>query len=577
MQRANCHFQNHKEKTMNRFLCKCKFEFNATLKKSVTLSGRVRHLLACGLVVGQLVGATYAQGGLPVWGTDQVPECTEYLPKRDSKGLCHVTIKIPEIKPGTNPANAAPTHSDITLRPNVAAGVILRDASPLMSCTLGTTPAALTRDPSTSITTVISTLATLGLPGGGLALQPNLLDANVAPPPPPPLPTEEHAKKAAENIVAELKQLQDDSRKPADNYQQALADYQKARATVLKDWEYHYASDDDFSDAATEMYNDLSEALADPLPSADNFKDLNKSAEQIEKELESFTKTYKDDESQSWYKYAESQLTAAKTSFKSLMSTIMPQVQFLNDLQALLKPAFTWLNAKSTPPGSGIFTPDPQNPWTTIYLPMSRFAQKQVTEAISCKDVASKDPAFNTVTFTAYYEPAASWDFSAAAFLSLLPGRQLGTYTQSQPAGTTTAGPSILAATTQSSHQFIPGAVFELHPGPMNFRCPWAADWPSRAREGTGYHPWGYVCSIGPAVGFLVNANSGTTQAEFFEGISFGIHRLAILVGNHTGRFEEFADGYALGQSAPAGTMPATTRRWTNHPAIGISYRIPIR
>lgn len=78
---------------------------------------------------------------------------------------------------------------------------------------------------------------------------------------------------------------------PADDYQQALTDYQKARATVLKYWEYNYASDDDFSDAATEMYNDLSEALADPLPSADNFKDLNKSAEQIEKELESFTKT----------------------------------------------------------------------------------------------------------------------------------------------------------------------------------------------------------------------------------------------------------------------------------------------
>jgi len=78
-----------------------------------------------------------------------------------------------------------------------------------------------------------------------------------------------------------------------------------------------------------------------------------------------------------------------------------------------------------------------------------------VTEAISCKDAASKDPACDAITFTAYYEPAASWDFSAAAFLSLLPGRQLGTYTQSQPSGTTTAGPSILAATTQSSHQFI--------------------------------------------------------------------------------------------------------------------------
>jgi len=558
---------------MNRFLCKCKFESNATLKKSVTLGGRVGHLLACALVVGQLIGAAYAQD----WKSNAVPECKEYL----SKGVCHVTITIPEITPGPNQAKPAPTHADITLRPNVVAGVILRNASPLMSCTLTASPAVLTRDPSTSITTFISTLATLGLPGGALAAAPALAELQLnslselsvqrmqqLPP---------GAAADAKEIDAKETEADAALRKPQPAYDKALTDYRQARDTMLADWSYSYPSDDAFAANATQMYRALSTALSDPLPSGDDLKALSKSVDEIEKQLKSFHAHYNDSASQSWYETAEARLSAIKLQLANLQTGLPPNIQFLTDLQTLLKPAFTWLNAKSTPPGSGTFTPNPNNPWTTIYLPMSRYAQKQVTEAITCKDAASKDPAFDIITFTAYYEPAASWDFSAAAFLSLLPGRQLGTYTQSQPAGTTTAGPSILAATTQSSHQFIPGAVFELHPGPMNFRCPWAKDWPTTGKAGTGYHPWGYVCSIGPAVGFLVNANSGTTQAEFFEGISFGIHRLAILVGNHTGRFEEFADGYALGQSVPAGAVPATTRRWTNHPAVGISYRIPIR
>jgi hypothetical protein len=343
-------------------------------------------------------------------------------------------------------------------------------------------------------------------------------------------------------------------------------------------WKYSYPDDAAFATAAASMFRDLRKALEDQLPSKDDLKPVSQSVELDAKALDSFKSKYADasgqfhpadchgntscdHDFQSWYDSKQSDLS----NLKSELTVLPVQVQFLTDLQGVTKPAFTWLNSISTPPGSGVFRPDAAHPWTTIYLPMSVYAQKQVTETITCKDAATQAQAFDAITFTAYYESAASWDLSAAAFISLVPGRQVGVVSGPLP-----TAPSILAVTSQSSIQFIPGAVFEIHPSHLNFRCPWA-------RDGTGYHPWGYVCSIGPAGGFLVNPNNGTAAAEFFEGISFGIHRLAILNGNHTGRYQEFGDGYQVGQTVPTGTVPPTMRRWTNHPAIGISYRIPIR
>ena len=202
---------------------------------------------------------------------------------------------------------------------------------------------------------------------------------------------------------------------------------------------------------------------------------------------------------------------------------------------------------------------------------MTPYAQKQVIETVTCKDVASQTQVFDNITFTAYYERNPSWDLSAGAVISLLPGRQVGAVS-GPVSGTPPASPTILGITSRSAVQFVPAAIFEFHPSSlhMNFKCPWAED-------GTGDHPWGYVCSLGPAVGFLVNPNNGTTSAEFFEGISFGVHRLSFLIGNHTGRFQEFGEGFQVGQTVPSGTTPPTVRRWTNHPAFGVTYRIPIR
>jgi hypothetical protein len=48
------------------------------------------------------------------------------------------------------------------------------------------------------------------------------------------------------------------------------------------------------------------------------------------------------------------------------------------------------------------------------------------------------------------------------------------------------------------------------------------------------------------------------------------------LAGLHNGRFQTFTDGYYVGEEVPMGTTPRTERAWTNHLALGISYRIPL-
>jgi len=73
-----------------------------------------------------------------------------------------------------------------------------------------------------------------------------------------------------------------------------------------------------------------------------------------------------------------------------------------------------------------------------------------------------------------------------------------------------------------------------------------------------------------------VNPNNGSTTAEFFEGASLGIHRVALFVGVHNGRSQEFGEGYSVGQTLPPGVSvtPPTTLLWKNAVAFGISYRI---
>jgi hypothetical protein len=143
--------------------------------------------------------------------------------------------------------------------------------------------------------------------------------------------------------------------------------------------------------------------------------------------------------------------------------------------------------------------------------------------------------------------------------------------------------------------QFVPGVFIDWHP--LNFKLPGvhdparkpckASDDPAKScppvaiptwmSENAPRHPFGYVGSLGLAGGFLVNPNNGTVQAEFFEGISFGIQRFVFLIGNHTGRSQNLTGGYYVGEQVSPGITPTTARNWSNALAFGITYRIPLR
>jgi len=222
---------------------------------------------------------------------------------------------------------------------------------------------------------------------------------------------------------------------------------------------------------------------------------------------------------------------------------------------------------------------DTSKPLTVNELAMDRFRQKSVSETITCKDAVTQAQPFPTMTFTAYYENTPTFDISAGAIMSLTPGRQVGVVSSPILAtgpvpimsGSTLCVPSsspaaCLGVTSRSAVQFMPAAFFEWH---KNWKWPGVAN-------GDAYHPFGYVGSFGPAFGISVNPNNGTASAEFFEGVSLGIQRISILAGLHNGRFQTFTDGYYVGEEVPMGTTPRTERAWTNHLALGISYRIPL-
>ena len=96
----------------------------------------------------------------------------------------------------------------------------------------------------------------------------------------------------------------------------------------------------------------------------------------------------------------------------------------------------------------------------------------------------------------------------------------------------TGCGPSTtLTYKVRSAYQFIPTVLAEWRWA--NFHCPWA-------HNGTPWHPFGYVCSVGVAGGPAINPNNGGPAAEVFGGRSVGIQRFSILIGAHHGRYQEY-------------------------------------
>jgi hypothetical protein len=226
-------------------------------------------------------------------------------------------------------------------------------------------------------------------------------------------------------------------------------------------------------------------------------------------------------------------------------------------------------------------------------LPIAVYPESKVAVTVKCADSVNATPLFDNIQFNAYFQSPPKFDISAGALISTLHGRQATTETPfgnpattSCPATTTTTANCPVVVIDKTRPQFVPGVFVDWHP--INFKLPGVRD-PARKKsnppesirtwmsEKAPRHPFGYVGSLGVAAGFLVNPNNGTVQAEFFEGISFGIQRFVFLIGNHTGRSQNLTGGYIVGEQVAPGVIPTTVRNWSNALAFGITYRIPLR
>src|ERR1022692_3142488 len=108
---------------------------------------------------------------------------------------------------------------------------------------------------------------------------------------------------------------------------------------------------------------------------------------------------------------------------------------------------------------------------------MGIYAQKQVSEVVTCKDAVSGTQPFDSITFIAYYENTPKFDISGGALMSFLRGREvgvisgpLGSYVPPTPlpvpSNCSPANPpeSCLEETSRSRVQFMPAAFVEYHP-----------------------------------------------------------------------------------------------------------------
>lgn len=235
-------------------------------------------------------------------------------------------------------------------------------------------------------------------------------------------------------------------------------------------------------------------------------------------------------------------------------------------------------------------------------LPIAVYPESKVAVTVKCADAVSATPLFDSIQFNAYFQSPPRFDISAGALISTLHGRQATTQTpysnpatSSCPPTPTTTSSCPVVVINKTRPQFVPGVFIDWHP--LNFKLPGVHDparkpckpsedpaqscppvaIPTWMSENAPRHPFGYVGSLGLAGGFLVNPNNGTVQAEFFEGISFGIQRFVFLIGNHTGRSQNLTGGYYVGEQVSPGITPTTVRNWSNALAFGITYRIPLR
>jgi hypothetical protein len=328
--------------------------------------------------------------------------------------------------------------------------------------------------------------------------------------------------------------------------------------------------------------------LSRPLPDMKTVSGMQETLDKLQSRVSKLQQTYGRDVDQ-FASEAATQITNARSVIDTLSSADRVEaVSYYTDATAKAQKVLDFINDFDTLPNNLKWEDR-----SVQILPIAVYPEGKIGVTVKCADAVNATPLFDNIQFNVYFQSPPQFDISAGALISTLHGRQAATQTPygnpattSCPATATTTANCPVVVINVTRPQFVPGVFVDWHP--LNFKLPGVRDpatkksnapdsintWMS---ENAPRHPFGYVGSLGLAAGFLVNPNNGTVQAEFFQGISFGIQRFVFLVGNHTGRSQNLTGGYSVGQQVAPGTTPTTVRNWSNALAFGITYRIPLR
>lgn len=449
-------------------------------------------------------------------------ECDKFVPRRGCQISVNFTFGV---------------HGDVAVLPNDASvKVVVSNKPPFASCSIAASPSALTRDLGSALGGFITTIGGLGALGGNPQPAANFAEGR-APTPPP--------NEAARNIDRQYAAIVEREIKTHAYLKSKGDEFKAVQDQVEALWKSNNEQQIEAQVGGLATLLEVKINASEP-----SIADLNIALKAINDSMTDFYRRYSGDSSvAAWLEEMKGKLD----DVNGLGDTYNDFLGGLLHKRSIFKQALQELTNVRRDVDLG------KAKYTSQTIGLSGFAEKQVSLTLSCKDDITSTPVADNIIFTAYYVKLPIIDLSAGVVFSLLGRRQIGVMSPTSDqikAGTNSNG--TFAVTDSNRFQVIPMGILEIH--------------------NRGWKCWNYVCTLGMAVGAGPNNATGSAQAEFFEGLSFAVQRVSFLFGAHDGRVEELGGGFNIKDPLPtAGYSPIINRRWSVHPAFGITYRIPLR
>jgi len=402
---------------------------------------------------------------------------------------------------------------------------------------------------------------------------------------------------ADEKAINDLIQQFQDQQAQADRLYRALDPDRQDYGDIRQNYLYSYSDNDEAVSKLDLIRQDAVRFLSRLLPDSKTVPGMQDTVDKLRSRVAKLHDAYGSDVDD-FVKMATTQIETAQSVIDALKTPDRVEaLSYYTDATAKVQKLLDFIKDFQTLPPNLKWPDD-----SVQILPIAVYSESKVAVTVKCVDAVNATPLFDSIQFNAYFQSPPQFDISAGALISTLHGRQAATQTpysnpatSSCPPALTTTSSCPVVVINKTRPQFVPGVFIDWHP--LNFKLPGVHDparkpckpsddpakscppvaIPTWMSENAPRHPFGYVGSLGLAGGFLVNPNNGTVQAEFFEGISFGIQRFVFLIGNHTGRSQNLTGGYYVGEQVSPGITPTTVRNWSNALAFGITYRIPLR